>query len=96
MDTQQQQHIHNILGMLKKIGNEKFSQADLESLFLALLTPSEIEAISQRLHILQLLHKGTPQRDVSEILGVGVATATRGNRILKENIHLFEKLLESK
>ncbi len=63
---------------------------------MAMLTPSEIDALGQRIHILELLHKGMPQREVSEVLGVGVATVTRGNRMLRENIDLFEQLLERK
>ncbi len=74
------------------INQQNFSEKDIERLFLAMLTPSEIEVICQRIHVLELLNTGKSQRDVSEQLGVGVATATRGNRMLKENIDLFKKI----
>ncbi len=50
-----------------------------------LLTPTEMSEISKRLQILRLLEAGLPQREIAEILGVGIATVTRGSRALKNH-----------
>mgnify|MGYP003553447088 CR=1 FL=1 len=48
-----------------------------------ILTPKELEELSQRLKIVKLLKKGIPQHEIAAKLGVGVATITRGSRELK-------------
>ena len=50
-----------------------------------LLTPTEMTEISKRLQILRLLEAGLPQREIAEMLGVGIATVTRGSRALKSH-----------
>lgn len=92
--TKYQKEIQDILKFSYYVNKKRFSTKELERLFLAMLTPSEIEAFSQRIHVLQMLFEGKSQRDISEVLGVGVATATRGNRMLKENIDLFERIFK--
>lgn len=92
--VKQNKQIETILQFISRVHAQDFAHEDIVQLVGAMLTPSEIEALSQRIHVLELLHNGRPQRDVSETLGVGVATATRGNRMLKENQGLFEKILK--
>ena len=58
-----------------------------------LLTPAEKEEIPKRLQIVKMLLQGVPQRQVSEKLGVGIATVTRGARELKKKNSAFRKLL---
>ncbi len=94
--TKSHKQIQDILKFISTVKKNEFPEKDLERLFSAMLSPSEIEVISQRIHVLELLYAGKSQRDVSEQLGVGVATATRGNRMLKENIDLFEQILIKK
>lgn len=55
----------------------------MEKALLRLLTPSELVEISNRLKIFEMLEKGVPQRKIAEILGVGIATVTRGSNALK-------------
>lgn len=50
-----------------------------------LLTPAEFNEISKRLQILEMLEAGTPQRQIAEELGVGIATVTRGSRALQKD-----------
>jgi len=45
-----------------------------------ILTPQELEEIPVRLQIVKLLKKGTPQHEIAQKLGVGVATVTRGSK----------------
>ena len=49
-----------------------------------ILTPKELTEIAQRLEIVKMLKKGVPQRKISEDLGVGIATVTRGSKELKK------------
>lgn len=48
-----------------------------------LYTKSEREELSNRRNILKMLEKGVPHRKIAEILGVGIATVTRGSNALK-------------
>lgn len=48
----------------------------------SLLTPAEYQEISKRLQIFKLLREGVPHRKIAEILGVGIATVSRGSRAL--------------
>ena len=94
MLTELQKKIQAILEFVSIVNENKFPKKDHERLLSAMLSPNEIEVIHQRILVISLLHTGKSQREISEQLGVGVATATRGNRILKENIDLFQKILK--
>ena len=56
----------------------------LEKRLKNLLTPSELNEVSKRLQIFKLLKAGIPQRVIAEKLGVGIATVTRGSRVLRD------------
>ncbi|PRY66026.1 TrpR family trp operon transcriptional repressor [Vreelandella songnenensis] len=47
-----------------------------------LLTPAEYQEISKRLQIFNLLRDGVPHRQIAQMLGVGIATVSRGSRAL--------------
>ena len=49
----------------------------------ALLTPKELDEIANRMAIIRLLRRGVSQREIAQQLGVGIATVTRGARVLK-------------
>jgi TrpR family trp operon transcriptional repressor len=77
------------------VNNRKFFQELVEELlridspeFMAdflhgILTPSEIDEIPRRLQIIKLLKAGVAQKEISERLGVGIATVTRGSKEVK-------------
>ncbi len=56
---------------------------DLEAFFDDLLTPAEVANIGERWELVKLLAEGRSQRAVAAAVGAGVATVTRGARILK-------------
>lgn len=60
-------------------------QSDIEVLFDALLTDKEQYEIANRIRIFDLLERGTTQRDISEQLGVGIATVSRGAKALQSH-----------
>lgn len=73
--------ISELTGFLKNARED-----DLTLLLTSLLTPAEIEALVQRLGILDGLARGTPQREISERLRVGIATVTRGSRVWQKEM----------
>ncbi|AOY43566.1 MULTISPECIES: Trp family transcriptional regulator [Psychrobacter] len=56
--------------------------AEIEKLLSALLTDKEQHDIANRIRIFDLLDRGITQRDISEQLGVGIATVSRGARAM--------------
>lgn len=57
--------------------------ADIEALFRALLTEKEQQEIANRIRIFDLLARGVTQREISEQLGVGIATVSRGAKAMQ-------------
>lgn len=56
-----------------------------------LLTPAEYLEISKRLQIFNLLRDGVPHRKIAEMLGVGIATVSRGSRALGTSHSLLDR-----
>ena len=54
--------------------------SEIEKLLSALLTDKEQHDIANRIRIFDLLDRGITQREISEQLGVGIATVSRGAR----------------
>ncbi len=55
----------------------------LEDFLVGITTPKERLEIGQRLEIVERLLKKEPQHKIAEVLGVGVATVTRGSKELQ-------------
>ncbi|ERL56692.1 Trp family transcriptional regulator [Psychrobacter aquaticus] len=66
---------------------------DIEKLLSALLTDKEQHEIANRIRIFDLLERGVTQRDISEQLGVGIATVSRGAKAMQ--IHDLSALLNT-
>ena len=56
-----------------------------------LLTPAEYQEISKRLQIFNLLSDGVPHRQIAQILGVGIATVSRGSRALGTSHSILDR-----
>lgn len=69
------------------------SQRELELLLEGLLTPSELEVLHLRWHLLQLLQEGLTQREISKQLGVSLGKIARGSRLLKYGSEEFTELV---
>jgi TrpR family trp operon transcriptional repressor len=65
---------------------------EVERLLKELLTPAEFEDLARRWHLVRLLIKGASQREVSEEVGIGVATVTRGARELRNDDCMFKEM----
>lgn len=57
----------------------------IEKLLSALLTDKEQHEIANRIRIFDLLERGVTQRDISEQLGVGIATVSRGAKAMQSH-----------
>ncbi len=83
------------LKFLVKIFEKTKTSQEMEKLILALFTPREVEEFVQRLKIVSLLLEGVSQREISQTLGVGIATVTRGSRELQYGQgEILKKLLK--
>ena len=69
--------------MLATIFARTKSKALMADLLEDLLTPAEINAVSERLNVLLMLKQGHVQRDISKKLKCSISTVTRGSRILQ-------------
>lgn len=56
----------------------------LEDLLVGITTPKEREEFARRIEIVSLLLQGVSQRQISERLGVGIATVTRASKELAQ------------
>lgn len=63
----------------------------VDELLNALLTDKELQELNNRLRIFALLQQGKPQREISETLGVGIATVSRGAKAYQQ--HNINQLL---
>ena len=84
------------LQKISKLIKNLHSEAEIESFFKELLTESEIETLSKRWRILELLENGQTQRDIAKDLQVSLCKVTRGSRILKNNDSILAKYLKKK
>jgi TrpR family transcriptional regulator, trp operon repressor len=88
--------------LLHKILLETNKDQTMSFLMKALFTKKELKELENRLKIFQLLLKGKTQREISEILNVGIATVTRGvntfetESIFKINSNIIETLRKTK
>ena len=80
---------HSLLNHLANCADE----TAIEKLLSALLTDKEQHEIANRIRIFDLLERGVTQRDISEQLGVGIATVSRGAKAM--HIHDLSALLST-
>ena len=75
--------------LLTKLLTETNDVMKMTLLLKALCTSKELKELDNRLSIFQMLLKGKKQREISEELGVGIATVTRGAQAF-ENEEIFK------
>jgi len=67
---------------------------EIEAILAALLTDKELQEIANRVRIFDLLQQGVTQRAISQQLGVGIATVSRGAKALQRHEgNTIDKLL---
>ena len=81
---------------ISKLVKNLHSEAETTAFFKELLTESEIETLSKRWHILEMLANGKTQREIARELQVSLCKVTRGSKILKNKNSILTKFLSKK
>ena len=80
---------------ISEILSKTSNKYEIEKFLSELLTVSEIDAISKRWRILDLLSKGETQRSIVKNLNVSLCNVTRGAKILKNKNSVSAKFIKS-
>lgn len=59
-----------------------------------IFTPSEIEDISKRWKVMEMLKRGVSQRSIATKLGVSLCKITRGSKVLKTGGSVSNRILD--
>lgn len=85
-----QQHLHDLYTLFSRVDTAE----EAEILLHDLLTPQELESVSERWQLIRHLDKGVPQRDIAAELGVSISKITRGSRMLQQGSGGFRYFLD--
>ena len=83
------ENIKEISQIIKNIESE----SNIVDFFKELLTKSELETLSKRWRILNMLNDGVTQREIAKELQVSLCKVTRGAKILKNKKSVLAKHL---
>ncbi|NLF18583.1 MAG: transcriptional regulator [Lentisphaerae bacterium] len=86
----QERQLRELSGLILQARNPQ----ELEDLLQGLLTPQELDEIILRWRLLVRLMAGTPQRDISQELGISLGKIARGSRLLKYGPPKFRRLAQ--
>jgi len=75
--------------LLKSIKNSE----EIYKFLHEILTESELDTLSKRWRIINMLKEGFTQREISSKLNVSLCKVTRGSKILKDNTSITKKYL---
>jgi len=79
-----------LLDTILSLKDAKMTKAFLQNMF----TPKEVDEFAIRLQILKMLKAGETHREISDKLGVSIATVTRGAREIKYKKTVFTESLK--
>ncbi|MCQ2738920.1 MAG: trp operon repressor [bacterium] len=82
-----------LFNIINQIMAKRTAKRDFKSVFKELLTKSEIETLSKRWRIMQMLAVGKTQREIANELNVSLCKVTRGSKILKDRNSILAKFL---
>ena len=86
----------NIIDKIKEISKvlagEK-SETEIANFMVEMLTQAELETLSKRWCILEMLMEGKTQREIAKELKVSLCKVTRGSKILKNRTSIAVKYL---
>ena len=80
---------------MSKLVKSIYTEAEIEAFFKELLTESEIETLSKRWRILEMLNQGFTQREIAKELQVSLCKVTRGAKIMKDEKSILAKYLKT-
>jgi len=85
--------MNNITAIAKAIHQLK-SDKEVRQLLNELFTQSELDTLSKRWCILNMLNQGITQRDIAQKLNVSLCKITRGAKILKNKKNIIQRFLK--
>ncbi len=86
----QERQLSELSGLILQVRDRQ----ELEALLQGLLTPQELDEIVLRWRLVVQLLQGTPQRDISQKLGISLGKIARGSRLLKYGPAKFRRLAQ--
>lgn len=84
------------IGTISNLIHQMQSAEEVFKFFLEILTKSELDTLSKRWQILDMLSMGHTQREIADRLNVSLCKVTRGSKILKDQDSVIGKILKSK
>lgn len=72
------------------------SSKDADALLKDILTPQELESLTERWQLVQMLARGMPQREIADKLNISISKVTRGSRALQYGTGGFQTFLKKK
>jgi len=81
--------MNKIIDILNKLNTKN----EIHLFLNELLTQKEINTLSKRWRIMEMLSQGIPQREISQNLNVSLCKITRGSKIIKNNNAITTKYL---
>lgn len=88
--SKKQNALHQLMHAVSLLNNEK----EVESFFMDLCTPAELEAMADRWQVVPLLRKNMSYRAIHEATGVSVTTITRVARCLSMGSGGYQLMIE--
>ena len=79
---------------ISKAINNLRSDSKVYNFLLEILTESEVETLSKRWRIVNMLMQGKSQREISKELKVSLCKVTRGAKILKNKNSVTKEILK--
>lgn len=83
---------NNIINQIYNLIISIKDKSQAKDMFSGLFTESEIETLTKRWRILQMLNQGATQRQIAQELNVSLCKVTRGAKVLKEKTILLDFL----
>ena len=81
---------------ISEIINSLDSSKEIHNFLLEILTESEVETLSKRWRIVNMLMQGKSQREIAKDLQVSLCKVTRGAKILKSKNSVTKKILKER
>jgi len=85
-------HTQDLYALFAKVNTAEEAKMLLKDI----LTPQELDSVAERWQLIQALHEGKPQREISKELGISISKITRGSRMLQYGsggfLHFLKKL----
>ena len=84
----------NNIKKIAQIFSNLSTNNEVENFLNEIFTQNELETLSKRWRIMELLFQGKTQREIAQELNVSLCKVTRGSKILKDENAITTKILK--